>query len=135
MWRPVRQPVTGQKRRRDQEYHPAARSPRRRGFLQRPHQELSILRVRLVSDVEQVADERDRAQHRVDREVEQHPPEDDRGHAELRRDEEDVAADRRGAEVADAGDESEDRIEADLLVRAGDGDALIEQLRQTLDRC
>ena len=94
-----------------------------------PLEQRQVHVVRLPGEVEQIAQQRHEADEGVDRDVEDHPQLHDLRDAELARLPEDADREQRRDQVAEAGNETEDRIEADADGRARHDERRIEQLR------
>src|SRR5215218_6280493 len=103
------------------------------GLLQVIEDDADVALVRLEAEVEEIADERHRADHGVDRDVADHAGELPGRQAELLRLPDDVARQRRRDRLADHRDESEQRVDADGAVRARDRDRAVQHVRQERD--
>ena len=87
-----------------------------------------VARLRLEREVEQVADDRHHADERIERDVAEHvqlnrpAARSDCARRCMR-----VDRDQRAGDVAEAGHQAEQRIEAEAPLRAGNGERLVEQ--------
>jgi hypothetical protein len=87
-----------------------------------------VHRVAAKPDGEDGPGDGDRADQRVDGDVHPHAREHDLRDFELRRDDEDEGAGETGEQIADAGNQIHERIEADADIGARDREALVEQI-------
>jgi hypothetical protein len=83
--------------------------------------------VRAGHDIEQVAQERHRAEHQVDHGVQDHPGHDHAGNAESRRLRNQPEPDDPGHGVADHGNQADHRVEPDTEPRPGHRHEIVEQ--------
>ena len=96
-------------------------------------EELIVAAVRAPGDVEEVADEGDRADDGLDKNVEDHASENDVGNSASPCSEDD---DRRGQasdNVARAGDKPYDAVEAEANAGSGDLDEVVEQVGEDVE--
>jgi hypothetical protein len=87
------------------------------------------LRLRLEREVEEVAEDGDHADERIERDVRQHVKLDHRGRAQVSRHAQRVDGDEPAREVTESGHEPEQRIEAEPPLRARNGERAVEELR------
>lgn len=92
-----------------------------------------IAEIRAEPDVEEIAEQWYGPYERIDPDVQQHPCQDGPRHAQPGRGEDDVARKGGAGEVADAGNEPDQRVEPEANVGSGDADRGVEKLGQRLD--
>jgi hypothetical protein len=91
-------------------------------------QQLEVLARRAVDDVEDIAEHGDRADHGVERHVQQHAQQDHRGHALLEAFEDQHRGHDAGERVAGAGsDQPQDRVHTDAHADPRDFEGIVEQ--------
>jgi hypothetical protein len=98
-----------------------------------PAQQAQVPAVRLVADVEQVANHRHEADERVEAEVAEHAREHPARRSKPPGRLDDLAAERAGCGVADPGDEADDAVGPEPEARARQPVALVEPIGETLD--
>src|ERR1044071_5938581 len=96
-------------------------------------QKLDVHLVRLPRRVEDVADEGHGAEQVVHRDVRRHPQQRHLRHAVAHARREDVERDGRRREVADAGDEPDQRVQADAPTRARDAEEPVHRAAQLVE--
>jgi hypothetical protein len=98
-----------------------------------PAQQAQVPAVRLVADVEQVANHRHEADERVEAEVAEHAREHPARRSKPPGRLDDLAAGRAGCGIADPGDEADDAVGPEPEARARQPVALVEPIGETLD--
>jgi hypothetical protein len=92
--------------------------------------EHQVAGIRLPAEVEEIAQHGNGSDREIDGDVAEHADENKAGRAEARRDGDDVTRERGARDVAEAGDEPEQRIEPDAKARARNADRAVQQARQ-----
>src|SRR5690606_23763653 len=95
--------------------------------------DVQITGARAEQDVEQVADDRNRAERGIESDVACHAPELPPGHTQVVGFPDDVGAERGGQNVPDHGHEPDNGVEADRLVDSRNDEAALEQLLHGLN--
>lgn len=103
------------------------------GTVEMATEQIQIPAVGLPAEVEQVADNRDRAERKIDPDIGGHAAENRRRNAETARLEDDVSRKDRRRRVADAGNKTEKPVETEAPARSRQGEAVIEQMREPRD--
>src|SRR5688572_3036843 len=96
-------------------------------------EEVQVPEVGLPPCVEDVAEDRYRAGHEVDENVDVHSPDEHGGSAELPGFLDDIDGEAEADEVAEAGDETEQGIDPDPVARARDRESAVEEEREGPD--
>lgn len=97
-----------------------------------PHQQIHVPPIRFPSNIEHVAGKRYAPQESIKDDIPGHAQQHHPGCTEAMRLRYDVGRDGARDEVAEPGDQSDYRIEPEAPVRSGDGEALIEQVREAV---
>ena len=92
-----------------------------------------VAAVGLPGDVEGVAEEGNRADHDVERQIDDHAGEGDVGDSAHPRGEDKDAGGKAGEDVSDGGDETDDAVEAEADGSAGDAEAVVEEMGEPVE--
>jgi hypothetical protein len=98
-----------------------------------PPQQRHVAAVGTKHHVKGVAEERHRADDAIDRDIGQHPRDQMTGRTELARLSNDVKRNQSGNRIADTGDESDHRVEAETDIGSRNDEGSIEQIGKRIE--